>query len=696
MAHGVLTRHCQSTAVLYEMTASSCELPVLPFSSDGGHERWMVPLMVGGSIVLPDRLWTAEETFAVMRRHGVNNASLPTTYVQQLAEHAERTGEAPPMRLYSFGGEGLPQAVFDLLSRSLKTPLLINGYGPTETVMTPMIWKVAAGTRFEGMYAPIGRAVGRRRAYVLDAEMRPVPVGVTGELYLGGDGLARGYVGQPGATADRFVPDPFANDGGRLYRSGDLARWRADGSVEFMGRVDHQVKLRGFRIELGEIEKALLMEPGVAEAVVILREEDGRKTLVGYVVAGEGATLDASGLRRAVARRLPEYMVPSAVVVLDRFPLNANSKVDRKALPAPCLAATEIVPPVGPLEEAIARIWRDVLGHPRIGVTQNFFDMGGHSILALRILAAIRALRPEANLGIADLFNHPTIRDLARRIERGRAGLGHETVRLREGGSRPMLYCFPGLLVSTREYLKLVDHLGPDQPATGFICHTLADEQRPDLSVETVTARCAEEIRRLNRGRPCLFLGWSWGGLLAFEAARMLADEIDLRLIGMIDVCDMDAEFALGAVPSFAPGEREAIHARVQDWLGRTAMQAEWRQLLGRMDAVTYDQFLRHVGDKLLPVDGPDVGSQERIFWVLIDNALVFRRYRLQPFDAPIASWAAGDSAARGLNIIDWRRFSPRAAAAEFVPGTTHFNIIGAPAFHRRFARRAAAAIQGC
>ena len=695
--HGALTRHLQATAALYEMTEESLELPFLPFSSDGGHERWMVPLMVGGGIVLPEQpLLTPAETFALMRRHGVNNASLPTTYLQQLADWAARTGEAPPIRLYSFGGEGLPKATFDLLRRSLRADWLINGYGPTETVMTPMVWKIRADAAFPGMYAPIGRAVGLRRTYILDADLNPVPIGVVGEIHLGGDGVARGYIGRPDLTADRFIPDPFGADGGRLYRSGDLGRWLEDGTVEFMGRVDQQVKLRGFRIELGEIEAALGNEPGISEAVVVLRRDADRDALVGYVVPDAGmAPVDPQALRRSLARKLPEYMVPSAIVAMERLPLNANSKLDRAALPIPQLVEVELTPPAPGLEAELAAIWQEVLGLAAVGVEQNFFDLGGHSMAALRVLARIRELRPASSIGIADLFNHLTVRALAHHIEHGRGRLGGETVQLRREGSRPMLYCFPGLLVSTREYLKLVEHLGPEQPATGFICYSLSDGGRLSQSVEAITARYAEEVRRASRGRRCIFLGWSWGGLLAYEAARMLGNDVDVRLIGMVDVCDMDATFALGAVPNFAPGEREVCQRRIDDWLQRATMRADWERLLGAMDHLAFDQFLHFAGNSAdeLPTDGPDVTSRERIFWVLIDNALVFRRYELTPQDRPIHAWAAGDSLNRGLAIIDWRRYSHRAAAAEIVPGTTHFDIIGAPAFHRRFARRLEAAL---
>jgi thioesterase domain-containing protein len=355
-----------------------------------------------------------------------------------------------------------------------------------------------------------------------------------------------------------------------------------------------------------------------------------------------------------------------------------------------------MVPPASDLEAELAAIWQEVLGLPAVGATQNFFEIGGHSMAALRILGRVRMLAPAAALTIADLFNHPTIRGLARVLEGGSRAAAGQVIRLRAGGTRPMLYCFPGLLVSTREYVKLVDFLGPDQPSTGFICYSLSEHKKLDASVEEITARYAEHIRRESHGRPCFFLGWSWGGLLAYEAARTLKDDIDLRLVGMIDVCDMDTDFAIGAVPAFRPGERDALQRRVAAWRQRTSMRTQWDRLLGSMDEEAYDQFLRYVGNSEddLPTDGPEIGSREHTFWVLIDNALIFRRHRMEPFDCPIHSWAAEDSLNRGLNLIDWRLLSRRAGPAEIIAGTTHLHIIGSTAFHSRFARRLDEALQ--
>jgi hypothetical protein len=256
---------------------------------------------------------------------------------------------------------------------------------------------------------------------VLDAGMEPVPVGVSGELYLGGDGLARGYWKRPDLTAERFVPDPFGDGGGRLYRTGDLARRLEDGQIEYLGRADHQVKVRGFRIELGEIEVALCGHPAVRDAVVLAREDaPGERRLVAYVVweAEEAAGEIREGLRR----QLPEYMVPASFVSLDSLPLTPNGKVDRGALPVPEApkegGAAAYMSPVGEVEETVAAVWRELLGVERVGAEDNFFDLGGHSLLLAQVQDRLQALYPEAGLGIVELFEHPTVRSLAARLRR--------------------------------------------------------------------------------------------------------------------------------------------------------------------------------------------------------------------------------------------------------------------------------------
>ncbi|HEX2095190.1 MAG TPA: amino acid adenylation domain-containing protein, partial [Longimicrobiaceae bacterium] len=366
-----------------------------------------VPLSVGGTVVL------AENALHLPHLPGKESVALLNTVPSAAAELVRTGGIPASVRVVNLAGEALPRVLVERLYDA-GVEEVYNLYGPSETTTYSTYVRVMRG---DGRAPSIGRPIANTHVYVLDRAMQPVPVGVPGELFIGGAGVARGYFDRPALTAERFLPDPFSGEpGARLYRTGDRARWLAEGTLEFLGRIDQQVKIRGFRIEPGEIEAALRTHPQVREAVVLAREDaPGERRLVGYVVLQ--GPLPATELREHLRGHLPEYMVPGAFVLLDALPLTPNGKLDRRALPTPGRMEEETyVAPRTPLEEVLAGIWVDVLGLERVGVHESFFQLGGHSLLATRILYRVRnALHVE--LPVRALFEAPTVAELARHVE---------------------------------------------------------------------------------------------------------------------------------------------------------------------------------------------------------------------------------------------------------------------------------------
>ncbi|HYY42898.1 MAG TPA: amino acid adenylation domain-containing protein, partial [Pyrinomonadaceae bacterium] len=364
----------------------------------------------------------AAELLRLINEARVERLLLPFVALQHLAEISARAGIFPAtLTQVITAGEQLKITPYvRAFFQQLAGCTLDNQYGPSETHVVSAHALDGAAAEWPEL-PPIGRPIANATMYVLDQELQPAPIGIAGELYLGGVSLARGYLHRPDLTAERFVPDPFsAAPGARLYRTGDLARWRADGSIEYLGRIDSQVKIRGFRIELGEIEAVLAEHAAVAECVVVARGEAAEnRQLVAYVVAAERAP-DTAELRQHLGARLPEYMLPSTFVLLTALPLTPSGKVDRQRLPAPASAAaasgTAYIAPRTPIEEVLAGCYAAVLALPRVSTTDNFFNLGGHSLLATQLLARIRqACRVE--LPLRALFAQPTVAALAEVVE---------------------------------------------------------------------------------------------------------------------------------------------------------------------------------------------------------------------------------------------------------------------------------------
>jgi amino acid adenylation domain-containing protein/non-ribosomal peptide synthase protein (TIGR01720 family) len=414
VSHGEISMHCRAVIQRFCMRNDDCELHFYSINFDAASERLWVPLLCGARVVLRAQgQWGAQEICELIREQQINILGFTPSYGSQLAQWLASQNETLPVRMCITGGEALTGEHLQRIRAAFQPPQFFNAYGPTETVVMPLAC-LAPQTLEEGLATvPIGNIVGARSAYILDADLALVPQGATGELYIGGAGLAGGYHQRPGMTAERFVVDPFLANGGRMYRTGDLVRQRADGLVEYLGRIDHQVKIRGFRIELGEIESRLLEHPSVREAVVLAVDAPSGKQLVGYV-AGEG---DAAPLRDTLKAyllsQLPEYMLPAQLIILDSMPLTANGKLDRRALPAPDPEhhRQQFIAPQNELEQGLAAIWRDVLNVERVGVLDNFFELGGDSILSIQVVS--RARQAGVHFSPRDMFQHQTVQTLA-------------------------------------------------------------------------------------------------------------------------------------------------------------------------------------------------------------------------------------------------------------------------------------------
>jgi aspartate racemase len=379
------------------------------------------------------------------------------------------------------------------------------------------------------MKVPIGRPIANTKAYVLDRNQRPVPIGVTGEIHIAGPGLAQGYLNRPELTEERFVANPFS-PGTRLYRTGDLGRWRSDGNLEFLGRSDRQIKLRGFRIELEEIESVLCAHPAVRDAVVVAQSATrGEKQLVAYVVPRNDKTPGHSELSGYLKKRLPAYMIPAACVPLQRLPITAVGKIDHRALPAAPSAGRDRqqdwIAPRTPGEEMLARIWAGVLGVDRVGIDDNFFDLGGHSLLAVKLCARVEKVFG-VRLPLTILFEAATIRHLAPLVQsHGHVHQWSSLVPIRAAGSRPPFYCIHGGDGHILKFRPLAELLGPEQPVFGLQSRAIEGREFPLRSVEQIAASYLHDIRVFQPEGPYYLGGYSLGGLIAFEMARQMRME---------------------------------------------------------------------------------------------------------------------------------------------------------------------------
>ncbi|MFT0474785.1 non-ribosomal peptide synthetase [Pseudomonas antarctica] len=453
VSHGEIAMHCQAVIERFGMRPDDCELHFYSINFDAATERLLVPLLSGAQLVLRAQgQWDAEEICALIRTHRINILGFTPSYGSQLAQWLATQHQTLQVRMCITGGEALTGEHLQRIRAAFQPEVFFNAYGPTETVVMPLASLAPQQLEEGAASVPIGSIIGDRVAYILDADLALVPQGATGELYVGGAGLAQGYHERPGMTAERFVADPFATKGGRLYRTGDLVRQRVDGRVEYLGRVDHQVKIRGFRIELGEIETRLLEHQAVREAVVLALESPSGKQLVAYLVSDADHGTLREALKAHLKSQLPDYMVPAHLIVLDSMPLTANGKLDRRALPQPDPEANRqhYVAPRNELEHSLAAIWCAVLNVQQVGLDDNFFELGGDSILSIQVVS--RARQAGIHFSPRDLFQHQTVQTLAAVATRSEQVAAEQGVLTGSSGLTPIQHWFFDTDIPNRQH----------------------------------------------------------------------------------------------------------------------------------------------------------------------------------------------------------------------------------------------------
>jgi amino acid adenylation domain-containing protein len=498
-------------------------------SFDSSVTELVMTLLAGATMVMGtrDSLLPGPCLIQLLRDFAIATVVLPPSVLAILPAN-----ELPALRTVIVAGEACSR---DLVAKWSSGRRFFNGYGPTECTVCTTIVECTDSKEAP----PIGRPLPNTQVYILDAQKQLVPIGVPGELYIGGVGVTRGYLNQPELTAERFIPNPFSNDSGsRLYKTGDLTRYLPDGNIEFLGRIDHQVKIRGFRIELGEIEAVLRQNRAVQDAVVIGQEYDlNDKRLVAYVVPSQEQIFSTSELRRYLKQKLPDHMVPSAFVRLEALPLTPNDKVDRRALPMPDrIRSVEetFAPPLTLFEEVLAGIWSEVLKLDSVGIHDNFFELGGHSLLAVRVLAQIEKTFGK-NLPLATLFQSPTIEQLANLLrQKGWSAPCQTLVTIQPGGSKPPLFFIHVLGEGLKFCRPLTSHLDPEQPIYGLAVGIMDEVSLNEL--EDVVAHYIKEMRSIQPEGPYLLAGIYCGGRIAYEMAQQLhAQGQKVALLALVD-----------------------------------------------------------------------------------------------------------------------------------------------------------------
>jgi amino acid adenylation domain-containing protein len=646
--HGGLHATALAQIQAFGVRAESRILQFFSFAFDGSVSELFMTLAASATLCMVPE--AAREPgiplFETLRDQAITVTCLAPSVLALLPQ-----GDLPALRTLIVGGEACSP---DLIARFAPGRRFFNAYGPTEVTIGVSTAELSVGQK-----PLIGRPFQGKRMYILDRRGEPVPPGVAGEIAIGGAGVARGYQRRPALTAERFLPDPFSSEpGARLYRTGDLGRYLPDGNVEFLGRLDHQVKIRGYRVELGEIE-AVLADIGRARDVAVLLREDkpGEARLVAYLVKDADEFMTATELRERCRERLPEYMIPQDIVFLDAIPLTSNGKVDAAALPSPSGDREErgraYVPPRDAIERALVEIWEDLLGARPIGITESFFDRGGHSLLAVRLMSRI-AERTQKRLPLATLFESSTIERLAVALRGEGAARASPLCEVRKGGAEPPIFCVHPVGGSILCFRELAARLGEERSMYGLSSVGIEGEEPPLSSIDAMAERYTAEVLKERPNGPYLLVGYSLGGSIALEMARRLrARGEDVPLLALIDAAPFDTWGIRGDVD-----EATLLHLFLIDLQARTGSAAAD---LDDLRVIPPEERFAHAlarakGAGAVPPE-IDPARFEQLFRVFAANIRALLTYAPEPYEGPATLIRAeGSEGARGRAEQAWRR----------------------------------------
>ena len=662
----------------YGLAATDTVLQLTSISFDASVREVALTLAAGARLVLLSDQQTADPVALLdaIEHHGVTCLLCAVvSRLRQLLEAASNTDRRfESVRLVLVTGEALPS---DIVARAREVfgphVVVVNQYGPAETTMFASYHRVVE-TDLLRPTVPIGRPIANVQMHVLDRWLNPLPVGVPGELYIGGVGVGRGYLNLPHLTDECFLPDPFRTEpGGRLYRTGDLARRLPDGSMEFIGRTDHQVKIRGYRVELGEVEAVLSQHPAVQDTVVVAREDTpGDRRLIAYIVPSPKANLPADALHSYLKQHLPEYAIPAAFITLAALPLTSIGKVDRAALPAPAADRPELNTRFkaarDPLEMQLTKIWEAVLGVRPVGIDDSFFSLGGHSLLAVRLFDQIARLVGRT-LPLPTLFHAPTIRELADILRRQDWTPPWTSLTpIRPGGSRLPLFLVPPAASTSLHFAPLAQRLEPEQPLYGLDPLGLDDRSTPHRRIERMAAHYLREIRLLQPAGPYLLGGACLGGHVAFEMAQQLtAAGEEVALLVILD----------SSPPSAGPSWTR--WRRTGHYLRRTAHHLRRRQLTRALARVVAAR-LRRLHNALTPMGA-------RVEHTFFAHRQAQARYRAQPYAGRVVLFQSEQYRGYGHEAL-WASLVSGGFEACVVPGSTHRTLLRDEAHLRTLAEQ--------